>query len=415
MRLTAPRAVTGEHRLGSLPHVRNRSLLGLSLVGGSEGEQIARLSAVEGWTRAVMVGSVPLAALERLGSTMAVSLAFVGGSFVSIVGTLWIDRLERRIGRRWVLSAGIGGVIAAALLFAFGPAWSIPAAISLRALHSSIFSICLALYVMDYIGRDAIVRIESRRATYVAVAWVTGPTIGTVLWSEVGHAAPFLASSAMAVALLAYHWRLRFVHNPVLRGPVTTPPSPVAAVPRFFEQRYLRASYAITLIRAMFWAALFVYGPLYVVDAGLPVWAAGVFLSCASGMLLWSPVVLRASHRIGVRRLIMVGFGLIAMSLLLLTVIGAPHRIGVAAWLLGALGGGILDVLGNIPFMRVVKPRERTAMTAVFTTWREMSFLLAPLLAAAVLLVGPLWLLYPVLAALAVVGAGAASVLPRRL
>ena len=77
--------------------------------------------------------------------------------------------------------------------------------------------------------------------------------------------------------------------------------------------------------------------------------------------------------------------------------------------------GLTLDVLGNIPFMRLVRPRERTPMTAVFTTWREMSFLLAPLLAAGVLLVGPLWLLYPVLAVLMLVGIVAASVLPRRI
>jgi ACDE family multidrug resistance protein len=395
--------------------VRNRSLLGLGLVSGDEGEQIARLSAIEGWTRAVMVGSVPLAALDRLGSTLAVSLAFTVGSGVSIIGTLWIDRLERLVGRRWVVTSGVVAVIAAALMFAYGPAWTIPVAITLRALHASVFSICLALYVMDYIGKKAIVQVESRRATYVALAWLTGPTIGTLMWSKIGHAAPFLAAAAMALALLAYHWRLRFRNNPVLRGPVTPPPNPFGAVRRFFAQRYLRAAYAITLTRAMFWAALFVYGPLYVVDAGLPVWMAGVFLSTASGMLLLSPIVLRASRRVGVRTMLMVGFGLIIVSLTSLTVVGAPRRIGVAAWLIGAVGGGILDVLGNIPFMRLVKPYERTAMTAVFTTWREMSFLLAPGIAALVLLVGPLWLLYPVLAIFAAGGIAAASILPRRI
>jgi hypothetical protein len=132
-------------------------------------------------------------------------------------------------------------------------------------------------------------------------------------------------------------------------------------------------------------------------------------------MLLWSPLVLRASQRVGVRTMLIVGFALIVTSLVLLTVIGEPRTLGVPAWLLGAAGGGTLDVLGNIPFMRLVKPRERTAMTAVFTTWREMSFLLAPLLAAGVLLIWPLWMLYPVLAVFAMVGAGAASTLPRRI
>lgn len=395
--------------------MRNRSLFSTALIGGSEGEQIARMSALEGLARAIMVGSVPIAALERLGSELAVSLAFAIGSGASIVGVLWIDRSERRVGRRWVLTIGVGALIASAALFALGPPWTMTVAIFLRALHSSIFSICTALYVMDYIGKSAIVDVESRRITYSAIAWLIGPTAGTLLWSEVGHGMPFLASGLVAVVLVVYHWRLRYTNHPVLRGPVTPPPRPFAAVPRFFGQRYMRAAYAITLFRAMFWAAVFVYGPLYVIDAGLPVWMAGAFLSTASAMLLCSPLVLRASRRIGVRTMIIVGFGLIIVSLLGLTALGEPRRVGLAFWLVGAVGGGVLDVLGNIPFMRLVRPRERTAMTAVFTTWREMSFLLAPLLAAGVLLVGPLWMLYPVLAALMLIGVGAASILPRRL
>lgn len=384
------------------------------LVGRSDGEQISRMSALEGLARSLMVGSVPIAALAELGSEMAVSLAFAFGSGASIVGVLWIDRSERRIGRAAVLNLGLVALIASALLFGFGPPWTIPIAIFLRALHSSVFSICTALYVMEYVEKSAIVAVESRRITYSALTWLIGPTTGAALWSGVGHVAPFLACAAVSVVLWLFHWRMRYADRPVRATP-EPPSNPFAAVPRFFSQRYLRMAYLITLFRAMFWAVVFVYGPLYVIDAGLPVWAAGAFLSTASAMLFASPLVLRASRRFGVRTMIIVGFGLIVVCLLGLTVLGEPRRVGVLLWLLGSVGGGVLDVLGNIPFMRLVRPRERTPMTAVFTTWREMSFLLAPLLAAGVLLVGPLWLLYPVLAVLMLGGIGAASVLPRRI
>jgi len=76
----------------------------------------------------------------------------------------------------------------------------------------------------------------------------------------------------------------------------------------------------------------------------------------------------------------------------------------------------MIDVVGNIPFMRMVKPRERVAMATVFSTWREMSALLSPLLAALILGVGLPFAAFFVL--IAVLTGGAATLalwLPRRL
>ena len=75
----------------------------------------------------------------------------------------------------------------------------------------------------------------------------------------------------------------------------------------------------------------------------------------------------------------------------------------------------MLDVLGNIPFMRMVKPRERTEMTMIFSTWREGSELLTPLAAAIILLMAPFEYYYLFLGALLLLAAFASSYLPKRL
>jgi MFS family permease len=165
----------------------------------------------------------------------------------------------------------------------------------------------------------------------------------------------------------------------------------------------------------VFWAALFVYGPIYVVEAGYPTWVAGVFLSAASATLFLSPLVRYFADERGTRTVIIAAFALMSTSMLALAALRTEQRIGVVFWLTGAMGGAALDVLGNIPFMRMVKPRERTAMTTVFSTWRETSFLLAPLIAAGALAIGAFWLLYVVMAALAAATAIATTFLPRRL
>ena len=184
---------------------------------------------------------------------------------------------------------------------------------------------------------------------------------------------------------------------------------------RYFRQRNLRIAYAITLSRAVFWAALFVYGPIYIVEADLPTWTVGVFLSTASAMLFVSPLVRRSSDRFGTRSVIIGAFVMMAASMSLLAMLPHPQPLGVVLWLVGSLGGAALDVLGNIPFMRTVKPRERTAMTTVFSTWREVSFLVAPLIAAIALAFGSLRILYVAMAVLLAAAAVATSFLPRRI
>ncbi|MEM7096017.1 MAG: MFS transporter [Actinomycetota bacterium] len=395
--------------------MRHRRPLGLRHVPADSGVPLARLAGLEGFARALMVGTVPLAALDALGSKQAVSIVFMIGSALTVFVTLNLARIEQVLPRRWVVTVGIGALIVAAALFAWGPAWAIPIAVGLRSAEASIFSVCLSLYMMDFIGKAELTKAESRRSVWLAVTWVIGPMAGTWLWSAWWPDAPFVATIVAAVALIAMHWWLRFLQNPVLRGPIVPAPSPIRSIPRFFGQPNLRIAYAVMCLRSIFWATVFVFGPIYVVEAGLPEWVAGAFLSVAASVLFMGPLVRRAADRWGVRFLVLRAFGLMGASMAVLFTLGEPRPLGIVFWLSGALGGGVIDVLGNIPFMRLVKPRERAAMTAVFSTWREVSFLVAPALAALVLAFAPFHVLYLVIALLMGIGVAVTTLLPRRL
>ncbi len=388
---------------------------GLQQLDASAAVELARLGGFEGLARAVMVGVVPLAALEALGSKAAVSYAFIGGELITVMITINVGWLERQMPRRWVVTLATSLLIVAAMLFivADGPLFVL--AIGLRSAEASIFAVCISLYVMDYIGKRELTATESRRMIYIGASWLVGPTLGVWLWSRSLTAAPFVISIATTLVTIWYFWHLRMHRNPVLLTPTTPIPSPTRSMIRFFRQRNLRIAYAITTSRAVFWAALFVYGPIYVVEAGLPKWAAGTFLSVASGMLFLSPVVRVAADRLGTRSVIIGAQCLMSLSMVALAMIGDAQRIGIVFWLTGAVGGAAVDMLGNIPFMRMVRPRERVAMTSIFTTWRETSFLLAPIIGAIALGLGSFWLLYLVIACLLVGAAIATSFLPRRL
>ncbi|MFZ9037996.1 MAG: MFS transporter [Gammaproteobacteria bacterium] len=387
----------------------------LLVVSGGAGESFARLNALEGIARSLLMGVIPLLALEALGSKELVTHAYLFASILTLTITLNFATLERLLQRRWVVTLGAGCTLIAMLILLFGEGMIMALGIGLQQASASLFSVCLSLYIMDYIGKKDLIYTETRRMLYAGVVWMVGPILGLWLWEGIAGWAPFVLSLFGAGAMLSYFWYLRLGHGQGIQRAKSHPASVFKVIPRYFGQRALRIAYWITLSRAIFWVTLFVYGPIYVVEAGLPNWIAGGLLSLASALLLVSPLIRRLASRIGTRRVILFALMLTGLSMAMLYVLGEARPIGLLFWITGALGGVTLDVLGNIPFMRMVKPRERTEMTMIFSTWREGSQLLTPLLVSTMLLFAPFETFY-LLLALLLSGAGImATFLPRRL
>jgi len=378
-------------------------------------KSLAKLGFLETLARSIVSGVVPLVALESLGSNAAVSWAYVGGASMGLVVTLHVGRMERALARRWVTTIGLGSLVGAAFLFMFVTGPVITVGIGLLATAASLFSITLSLFIMESVSKQDLTRSEGYRLIYSGAAWFIGPASGVWLYQTVSPTAPFLISATLATASLIYFWALRIGDNPALSEPTTTATSPIETVPRFFRQRYLRIAYAITLVRAMFWVSIFIYGTLYIIATDLAAWTSGVFLSSVATLLFFSPLIARLAERFGTRSTVVVSFLLISVGMLLVAGLGDPRPLGLVGWSIAAVGASVIDVVSNIPFMRLVKKRDRVAMTSVFATWRDLSALAAPAIAALVLVVAPLSVFYLCLAVLAAGAAVATSYLPRRI
>ena len=393
----------------------HRRPAGLNTLETDAGGAIARMAAVEGFSRGVLVGVVPLIALEALGSKEAVAHTYLIGAIFTLLITLNFNSLERLFKRRRVVVlSGIFIMLAACLIF-FGSGAIFALGIGLRSAGASLFSVCLSLYIMDYIGKRDLAWSESRRMLFNGLSWLIAPSLGIFLWNTPYRWLAVLFSCIAAVFMMIYFWRLRFGENKIVRAAKSVSANPIKIIPRYFEQRKLRISYLITITRSIFWVSVFVYGPIYIVEAGLPKWVAGLFLSCVSALLFLSPLIRKISETVGTRKVLVISSAMCGVVTIFIGVLGEPQPIGLALWLIAAVGACALDVLGNIPFMRLVKPRERTEMTMVFSTWREMSELATPILVSLTLLFFPFEVFYMVVGVLLLISAFYANQLPRRL
>ncbi|MDH3537306.1 MAG: MFS transporter, partial [Gammaproteobacteria bacterium] len=216
------------------------------------GIPLARLNAFECFSRALLVGVIPLLAFEALGSKQAVTLVYLLASLITLTVTLNFAALERWLKRRWVVTLAGGFSLLSAAILLFGDGYELALAIGLQKAAGSLFAVCLSLYIMDYIGKSELILTESRRIFYSGVAWIIGPTLGIWMWNEAGHWTPFVLTMLSSMVALAYFWYLRLGHNEVISKAKSASSNPLKLIPRYFSQPALRIAYVITLTRSVF-------------------------------------------------------------------------------------------------------------------------------------------------------------------
>jgi MFS family permease len=333
---------------------------------------IGAIFAGESLLRALNVSVIPIQAYELLGSSQRVSIVATTVSFLVLLLTLLLPFILRGVRRRWVYSLGIALVIAAALVFSANLAAGQVLATFLRNAGASIMSITLSLYIMDNISKTELTKSEPVRMTIATVSWVVGPALGAWLYSKYGAVAPQLAVVVAGLVLMAGFWAAR------LKDPETLPPgtlsgfNPLSNVVRFFSQPRLRLAWSIAFGRSCYWSALFIYGPLLMLEGGLSKTTAGLIISASQLTLPLSLIHGKLARHYGVRRVVAWCFVGIAAGTFIAGLFGKTSPWSAVVCLLcAAVCATGLDGVGGVPFYRAAKPRERQRMASVYRTFFE--------------------------------------------
>ena len=180
-----------------------------------------------------------------------------------------------------------------------------------------------------------------------------------------------------ALMLAGTFWTLRLADPTILRSGTLQPFNPLENVWRFVKQPRLRLAWAIAFGRSVFWSALFIYGPILLLESGLTKQQGGYLIS-ASQLLLPAALVFGwLARRFTVRHVITTAFlGISTATIIAASTGAAQPLVTIVMLLLAALCATALDGVGAVPYMRAVKPRERQQMTSVYRTFLEISDIL---------------------------------------
>jgi MFS family permease len=335
------------------------------------------LFALESLVRSLNATVISIQAHDLLQASRLVSELSVAVSLSVLVTTLLMPYMLGQVRRRWTYTLGICLLIAAGCLLASYTVTGQALGMYLRNCGVAVLNVTLSLYILDHIRKSDLARTEPLRLSLSTLSWSAGPALGVWLYTAIGPWGPQLASVSAALLLLAVFWRLRLADKPTLPSGTLQAFRPLANVLRFMEQPRLRLAWLIAFGRSCFWATLFIYGPLLLIEADIPKQVSGLVISASQLVLFVAYFYGKLAHRVGVRPVIYSCFLIAAAAALAAGLAGKEYPYAAIAFLLiGSAAASGLDGVGGIPFLRAVRYHERQRMAAVYRTYIDLSELL---------------------------------------
>jgi len=348
----------------------------------------ALLAGLEAAVRGVLISVMPLVVRDAMGSTQDASKVYFLAGVISLCWGLMVPWANRHIPRRWMFTTGC-------LMYFLGMALALvgtPLTAALSLICNSMATVttfvCFNAYVMDYVDRTNLGRSQSLQMFYAATPWAVGPVLGVWLHDQ-WQPMPFLIAGSFAAALVTTFWILRLGNGKQIVRAAGPAVNPLAYLGRFFAQPRLIAGWLFAVIRSTGWWVYVVYLPYFCIEQGLGNKVGGVALSVSNAILFAAPLILRLARRSSVRISVRWAFAICGGLFLLSSLIAPLPWLTVIAMMAASVLLVTLDVIGGLPFLMSVKPSERTEMSAVYSSFRDVSSIVTPGMAWAVLYIAP--------------------------
>ena len=338
----------------------------------------ALLWMLESFARSSIAAVSPVVAFDLAGGARNMTFMFTVAGAVSIVSSFAIPYLVYWLKPTLTYRVGAVFVALAPLVMAAGSFEFFFIGLLVRVFALNCLAIGLSLFIMGYIHRRDMGRSEPLRMFLAAIPWTIGPSLGTWLYETYGMWPPFVLAAAMGGLIVLYLAIIEIDEKPLLKAAPARPTNPLAYVPRFVRQPRLRLAYLMVFGRETWWWMFYLYTPVYAEESGLGLMTGAIVLSIGSALVFFANQWGWVMRRIGMRRHMMAGFVGCGVAVMAAGAMLDSPWIAIGLILVSAIFLTSAEAAGNIPFLRAVRARERTEMTMVYGTYRDLIGLTVP-------------------------------------
>ena len=349
----------------------------------------ALLAGTEAIARGILISVFPLVVYKALQDASVVSEIYFVIGLLSLVSGLLVPFLTRFVSRRWIYIGGSLMFAVGSLAASLGGASAIVTGLMLNTIATVLIFVCFNAYVLDYIAKIELGRCETSRMFYSALGWTLGPAFGVMSWSWWAPA-PFVISAVASFVMLGLFLFMRLGNGRLITKARRPTPNPLFYLPRFWAQPRLIAGWLFAVIRSCAWWIYVVYLPIFAIEQGLGDQLGGIALSTSNAMLFIAPLMLKWMLRNSVKRAVRMGFLMSGLLFIATGLVAWMPWTAVLCLVTGTFFLILLDVSAGLPFLLAVKPSERTEMSAIYASYRDVSGIMTPGAAWLVLLIFPM-------------------------
>jgi len=330
----------------------------------------------------------PLLLKQKFGSDQAVSLLFALFYLISLVTFLGAVGLIKKLHQR--RSFNIALLLTPVLLVLLGLATSNLEIVILYSLGVILFDIYvfnLNLYLPRLLPSEILTEQNSKLGTIQNAAWVVGPLIGGLIVAKFGE--PLVFYTAALVSLAAFFVLPIFGMPKAPVDEATT--NPLINLTEFFKKRFRVQAFINGLGLEFIYGSWFLI-TLYLYDQKLSLTEIGVITALAS--LPWAiieiPIGKIAGKRISEPRLFQMGYGIIAVMMILM---GVVQNVWIFSgfYFVAVIGSCFIEQISTPFFVKQIKQADGHLLS-VFLTKAPIARLFAPLCASLLLTFLPLHL-----------------------
>jgi MFS family permease len=338
----------------------------------------ALLWMLESFARSSIAAVAPVVAFDLAGGARNMTFMYTVAGAVSIVSSFAIPYVVYWLKPTRTYRVGAVFVALAPLVMALGSFEMFFIGFLVRIFALNCLAIGLSLFIMGYIHRRDMGRSEPLRMFLAAIPWTIGPSLGTWLYDSYGMWPPFILAAAMGGMIVLYVSLIRIDEAPLLKAVPARPANPIGYVPRFVRQPRLRLAYMLVFGRETWWWMFYLFVPVYADESGLGLMTGAIVLSLGSALVFFANQWGWVMRRIGMRRHMMIGFVGCGMSVIAAGAMLDRPWVAIGLILVSAIFLTSSEAAGNIPFLRAVRARERTEMSMVYGTYRDVIGLTVP-------------------------------------
>lgn len=246
-------------------------------------------------------------------------------------------------------------------------------------------------------------RIRGLYLTGMSFGYMMGPIIAGLLVDRYDYAGLYLAAALVVFTVIGI-----VAHIPAQQSSTAhTQTEALTAYRDFFKNKNLRGVLSINFVLQFFYAWMVIYTPIYLHEVVGIAWSTiGIMFTCMlSAFVLFQYFFGRLADKIGEKEIMIFGLLLMSVATPLMIISNSSIPLILAGILfLTRIGASAVEVSSESYFFKHINAGQNRSLS-IFRSTYPVAYIIAPLVASAVLREQPIELLFFILGGILVVGA----------